>query len=822
MGHMTASEESTSTGDWLDRAIAFIVAAAVLFCPLALGAVQRWSEAVFIILACAAAVLAALRIFAGGANLRWYKLTAVPLIAFPILVGVQLLPSQWLTSIISPAAMRVRTEQLAELMDESRFLPGATITLYAEETWRHARLLCAVIAIFVAARVLARRRTFAYFLLYCMCAAGVIVGAIALAHQAVGAEKIFGSITVPRNITRVAPFMHHSHFAQFMNLSIGAALALCFIKLAEVTKSREPKRLGDWVDLAQQGELNGLVLPLVALLIGAAGIATSGSRGGALAAAVAGLLTFSLALTKRRARGPAVVGIALIFISAGSALALSSTLRDRLTAINKGELSAGDRWTLLLNQTQIWKSFPAVGTGLGTFEWVFPRYDTTRPINIASHAENEYAQMMTETGVIGFALVMMFLIGSWIAYLRLLRHGGRRSLLGLGLGYGLTAICLQSALDFGQHLPANAIMLAISIACLISASFWNDESDPKAPPVRGGTVARMAVPILALVLAGLSWQAVTAARAAALAYDARDIVTQLSNEGWRGDDQTYALLRNKIDAASALRPNDVQLLHQSAEAHYHSIVRGANTGKGLPPTVDLADIGRVLDQFDRAMSLCPMYGAPYSMAGQISFAMGDALRGGLLLDRAVKLSPQDGVTAFFASTAAARRGEGDRAVQLMRHARATSAVQDNEILDVLVEQLDRVDLAIQYGAGDHYALFDIDARLSKRPESPENSAARDAVFAALLQLADSPSADPGLLFNIAETLRRRGQVNEALAPLRRATAQRPTEIAWRFALATLAYELNDRDLARREITAVRRDRPDWPGSVELAKKLGVD
>jgi O-antigen ligase/tetratricopeptide (TPR) repeat protein len=817
---MAESDDLHSSGVVIDRAIAATLVTAIIFCPLAMGTVQRWSEAVFITLACAAAVLSAVRIVAGRFALRCSGLTAIPLIAFPVLIAVQLLPWPWLVSMISPAAMRIRSEQLADLMSQDLFTRRATVTLYAEETARHARLLCGVIAIFCATRVVARRRTFAHFLLYGMCAAGAIVGAIALAHQAASAEKIFGFIAVPRNITRAAPFMHHSHFAQFMNLSIGAALALTFVKLAEVIKERKPKVPSEWIDLAQQGELNGLILPMVTLLVSAVGLATSGSRGGAAAAAIAGALTFCLALANRRSRGPALIGIGLIVLSAGAALAVSSTLRDRLAHLRDGDISSGDRWTLLVNQFPIWKSFPLLGTGLGTFEWIFPRYDTTRPINIASHAENEYAQMITETGVIGFGLIIMFLVGTWAAYFRVLRHGGRRSLLGLGLGFGLAAICVQSALDFGQHLPANAAMLAMTISCLISASFWNDESDPGAPPMRRSRLPRVVFPILAIVLCGFVWQSIGAARAEALANGANRIAARLAAQGWRGDDQTYAALRQKFDAACALGPNDAQHQYQSAMAHYYSLVR--DHANGLPPSADLAEVGEILDQFDLAMALCPTYGAPYSMAGQISFAMRDTLRGRMLLDRAVQLSPHDGVSAFIAAQAAAQRGDGQRAVQLMQRARSTSAVGDGEILDALLEQFDRADLAVQYAAGDYHALFSLEERLGKRPPSPQTSAHQQAAFNALRELADRPRAEPELLARLASALRARGEPGAALPLLRRATVQRPTELAWRFSLATLANDLGDRDLARSELAVVRRDRPDWPGSAELARKLGVD
>ena len=42
--------------------------------------------------------------------------------------------------------------------------------------------------------------------------------------------------------------------------------------------------------------------------------------------------------------------------------------------------------------------FPFFGTGLGTFGFVFPLFEQSAQLSWAGHADNEYAQLMTETG----------------------------------------------------------------------------------------------------------------------------------------------------------------------------------------------------------------------------------------------------------------------------------------------------------------------------------------------------------------------------------------------------------------------------------------
>ena len=113
--------------------------------------------------------------------------------------------------------------------------------------------------------------------------------------------------------------------------------------------------------------------------------------------------------------------------------------------------------------------FPLLGTGLGTFQWVFPGYDHTLSRSTATYADNDYLQALAETGWIGLALILSFVAIIWWHWLRALRSDSRTTAVAaIGLGYGLLAVMLHSLSDFGQHLPANACLSAITCGLLIN------------------------------------------------------------------------------------------------------------------------------------------------------------------------------------------------------------------------------------------------------------------------------------------------------------------------------------------------------------------
>jgi O-antigen ligase len=145
---------------------------------------------------------------------------------------------------------------------------------------------------------------------------------------------------------------------------------------------------------------------------------------------------------------------------------------DRLVArfgAQPGDSWTGHRLQMLRDLSVSWGKFPLFGTGMGTHPVIFPMLDRSDVPLFASHAENEYAQLLTESGAVGVLIFLAFLA----IVLGALRRATRGSLspassAAIGLGYGIIAVLIQSATDFGQHTPAIAVLTAVSCALILN------------------------------------------------------------------------------------------------------------------------------------------------------------------------------------------------------------------------------------------------------------------------------------------------------------------------------------------------------------------
>ncbi len=129
--------------------------------------------------------------------------------------------------------------------------------------------------------------------------------------------------------------------------------------------------------------------------------------------------------------------------------------------------AGGGRQEMLRDMAVEFRQFPLLGTGLGTHEFVFGLFDRRDLPSLATHAENEYAQLLEETGVAGVALAGLFLAGLAVSYVRATRRPvDPIDYVPFGLGFGLVAILVHSGTDFGQHIPADAALTATFAALL--------------------------------------------------------------------------------------------------------------------------------------------------------------------------------------------------------------------------------------------------------------------------------------------------------------------------------------------------------------------
>jgi O-antigen ligase len=115
---------------------------------------------------------------------------------------------------------------------------------------------------------------------------------------------------------------------------------------------------------------------------------------------------------------------------------------------------------------------PLTGTGLGTLEAVFPRYETLYDGTIVNHAHNDYVEVLAETGAIGGLICACFLALFFGAARRRIAEAMNPLDLALHIG-ALSACCAllaHSLVDFNLHIPSNALLFLMQAALATSAT----------------------------------------------------------------------------------------------------------------------------------------------------------------------------------------------------------------------------------------------------------------------------------------------------------------------------------------------------------------
>jgi len=123
----------------------------------------------------------------------------------------------------------------------------------------------------------------------------------------------------------------------------------------------------------------------------------------------------------------------------------------------------------------MWRDHFWVGTGADTFYEAYVYGDYMAPDSLYyRHAHNDYLEIGTGFGFIGFALLGIAVIASLRQSLRCQRGGGA---LQQGLGFaclmGVTSLLIHSFTDFNLHIPVNSLWFTLLLAMTWVSNFKN-------------------------------------------------------------------------------------------------------------------------------------------------------------------------------------------------------------------------------------------------------------------------------------------------------------------------------------------------------------
>ncbi len=403
--------------------------------------------------------------------------------------------------------------------------------------------------------------------------------------------------------------------------------------------------------------------PRVLLLYGAAmffgaGILTQ-SRGGLIGAGTA-LAVFLILSTRglmlgawgSRGRMFGLVALAVLVTLGTAWQAYESSDLAQYRILKAGEETY--RATVWKTAFRQWQSEPLFGTGLGTFTNFARQYRFRADALDDVFAHNDWVQALAEIGLIGaglgFCVLLVHLTSGWRSVVVDLRQriaaGGSPVSLKAGMQMGamssLSAFAVHSFFDFNMQVPANALLLCVSLAILASPG-RRVSSEPV--PVFASRLAFASLLAAPLVLGWSAWKDLPAeldwGRAdAALARGKSERALELAEAGISANPKHSALAATGGRVALALGKDTRLSEVEQRRLLQRSVELSAIAAQGEPGDawhlLNLAHAHDNLGNFEQArpfhkaaIAKAPYYATPYEFYGlhlELSASPAEAVR----------------------------------------------------------------------------------------------------------------------------------------------------------------------------------------------------
>jgi O-antigen ligase/tetratricopeptide (TPR) repeat protein len=434
--------------------------------PLAFGTVEGWSLLLM-------ELLVALALLGFALQHQQGKLLAVPgFLPLVLLVGwmsLQLVPLPVaVLKVLSPHGYEAY-EPIFGLLTEQRWLP---LSVYRKGTTLEViRILSYALFYLMAVQLLASGSTLKKTVELC-CWLALGIGLLALLQKFSSPEKIYWFRPSPVSTT-MGPWVNRSQYSGYVELVAPLVLALALYFRPAVADD-EPWRKRVVAFFSKEERVNRYLFFSFGMLVLCASVFVSLSRGGIIAITLSILFFFLLlAWKERRYSHLAAVGFFALLILVVSWFGWQPIVErfDQMFT-GSGEFAV-DRLLVWEDSWKIFVDFWLTGSGFGTFIAVYPLYRTVPGEAIFDHAHNDYVELLTSGGVIGFALVTWFVIAVFVHGLKMLRRRRDRYaiLLTIGALSGLCGMLIHSFTDFNMY--NGAVGLYFFFLCAVAVSAGN-------------------------------------------------------------------------------------------------------------------------------------------------------------------------------------------------------------------------------------------------------------------------------------------------------------------------------------------------------------
>lgn len=336
------------------------------------------------------------------------------------------------------------------------------ISIVPEKTERALWVLLPPIATYLA--VIVQPKVNIKKLVLIVIGVAVFQSALGLIQYGGGFHGIFSISDSYSEGQAVGTYYNRDHLAGFLEMVFPVTLSLLAAMLGgHLNLRRQYKsRRQHWSFWATIEGNRSLLYGLAAILIVICIVFTRSRTGIALTmlGLVLVLMAFARRLGGNNVYGPYGTVVALIVI-----LAIEIGLVpifDRFSMDPMQDL----RWEIFATSMQGVGDFFPLGSGSGTFPYVYPIYQLPHDDHFINHAHNDYLEWIFDGGILAAAIIVFALYLYFKNWKVIWINGKWRvfRFIQVGAGIGVLMMILHSLIDFNLHKPVNAIYFAFFLA----------------------------------------------------------------------------------------------------------------------------------------------------------------------------------------------------------------------------------------------------------------------------------------------------------------------------------------------------------------------
>ena len=468
----------------LDSVILGLLAALAVLPALAMGGVAPWARCTLL---CMAALLLAVWMvksaLGGRVTILRHPIWLFILGFFAVVVLQLVALSPGVVEVLQPETHASYALTLADYPEANEARPLSLIPYHTRREIQ--RLLVLALVFFVAVHTVRSRRQI-LFLVLALAALGAFESLYGFYEQFTGRRHIFWQPHPHASEAVTGTFLNKNHLAGLLEmiapLTLCLGLAFGSARIPGAGRSKKIKQLVIRLSTAvtTSGFFRRVGVIILAMVMVLA-VVFSLSRAGiaCLTAALVGLVLYALSTAGFRRHALVVVGIGFVIVAVASSIGISAVI-DRVEDAASGQSAQWmDRLDLSRASLACIRDFPLLGTGLGTFGDVFPRYQSGRfGDRWANFLHNDWLQLFCETGILGGTLLILGLawfLASTIRNLRQ-RRGVFSRWIAVGGLLGIGAMGAHSLFDYNlSRITSNGIVFAVVLAITYRASILKED-----------------------------------------------------------------------------------------------------------------------------------------------------------------------------------------------------------------------------------------------------------------------------------------------------------------------------------------------------------